>query len=204
MDEIVRKAMEKWPNVPHCYGWLMLDARGAWRMRDEATRAAGMSGDRIAHEALLAFINRNYACDDRGCWFFQNGPQRVYVNLGATPFIVQTDAQGAFHLHTGEVLTQIDAGWVTDSGQLLLQSAGRLAQLDDRDLAACLPALRLDGMPVNDARLLQWVEAGGGGELTLLHQGQAIRLERTASSDVAQRFGFVRLPVDDTQLPQSP
>ena len=195
MDEIVRKAMEKWPNVPHCYGWLMLDARGAWRMRDEAAQAAGLQGDRIAHEALLAFINRNYACDERGCWFFQNGPQRVYVNLGATPFIAQTDAQGSYRLHTGETLMRIDAGWFSDNGQLLLQSAGRLAQVDDRDLVTCLPALRLDGVLVDDVRLLQWVETGGGGELTLLYQGQAIRLERIASSDVAQRFGFVRLPV---------
>ncbi len=27
MDEIVRQAMAKWPSVPHCYGWLALDAR---------------------------------------------------------------------------------------------------------------------------------------------------------------------------------
>ena len=28
MDDIVKQAMAKWPNVPHCYGWLALDARG--------------------------------------------------------------------------------------------------------------------------------------------------------------------------------
>ena len=22
MDDIVKKAMAKWPDVPHCYGWL--------------------------------------------------------------------------------------------------------------------------------------------------------------------------------------
>lgn len=199
MDEIVRKAMEKWPNVPHCYGWLMLDARGAWRMRDEAAQAANLPGDRLAHEALLAFINRNYACDNRGRWFFQNGPQRVYVNLEATPFIAHTDAQRAFRLHTGETFTQIDAGWFTDRGQLLLQGAGRLAQVDDRDLVECLPALRLDGAEVDDTRLLQWVETGGTGELTLLHDGQAIALQRIAASDVATRFAFVRLPVAESQ-----
>ncbi len=199
MDEIVRKAMEKWPNVPHCYGWLMLDARGAWRMRDEAAQAAGLPGDRIAHEALLAFINRNYGCDEEGRWFFQNGPQRVYVNLEATPFVAHTDAQRAFRLHTGETLAQIDAGWFTDSGQLLLQGAGRLAQVDDRDLVECLPALRLDGAEVDDARLLQWVEHGGGGRLTLRHGQQAVALERIAASEVSTRFGFVRLPVAGLQ-----
>ena len=27
MDEIVKAALKKWPNVPHCHGWLALDAR---------------------------------------------------------------------------------------------------------------------------------------------------------------------------------
>ena len=35
MDAIVAAALKKWPNVPHCYGWLALDARGDWYMRDD-------------------------------------------------------------------------------------------------------------------------------------------------------------------------
>ncbi|MDR3396769.1 MAG: DUF2946 family protein [Pandoraea sp.] len=89
MDEIVRQAMAKWPNVPHCYGWLALDRRGQWRMRDEAAQAAGAAGDPIRHAALLAFIARNYASDDAGRWYFQNGPQRVYVALAYAPFVVR-------------------------------------------------------------------------------------------------------------------
>ena len=41
MDEIVKQAMAKWPNVPHCYGWLGLDARGNWYMRDDRVQAEG-------------------------------------------------------------------------------------------------------------------------------------------------------------------
>ena len=81
MDDSVKQAMAKWPNVPHCYGWLALDARGGWRMRDEAAQQSGQAGERITNQALLGFINRNYACDDDGRWYFQNGPQRVYVDL---------------------------------------------------------------------------------------------------------------------------
>ena len=40
MDDIVKAALKKWPNVPHCYGWLALDARGDWYMRDERIRFA--------------------------------------------------------------------------------------------------------------------------------------------------------------------
>ena len=41
MDDIVAAALVKWPNVPHCHGWLALDARGDWYLRDERTQAAG-------------------------------------------------------------------------------------------------------------------------------------------------------------------
>ena len=81
MDDIVKQAMNKWPDVPYCYGWLALDGRGAWRMRNERVQQTGLLGDKIQNPAMRAFIARNYAQDKRGCWFFQNGPQRVYVNL---------------------------------------------------------------------------------------------------------------------------
>ncbi|QJW83465.1 DUF2946 family protein [Ramlibacter terrae] len=89
MDDIVRQAMAKWPNVPHCYGWLGLDERGNWYMRDDRVQAGGpfpqSKGSLLRHEKLVDFIHRNYDRDDRGQWFFQNGPQRVYVELQATP-----------------------------------------------------------------------------------------------------------------------
>src|ERR1041385_6180040 len=55
MDDIVKQAMAKWPNVPHCYGWLALDARGGWRMRDEAAQRANAAGDRLNNPALVGF-----------------------------------------------------------------------------------------------------------------------------------------------------
>jgi hypothetical protein len=36
---------------------------------------------------LIAFIERNYLADEHGQWFFQNGPQRVFVELLAAPFV---------------------------------------------------------------------------------------------------------------------
>eukprot|EP01136_Pigoraptor_vietnamica_P006422 Opistho-1_new@39351 len=91
MDAIVQAALKKWPNVPHCYGWLALDARGDWYMRDERIQAAGafpqVKGSKVNHEKLREFIARNYAADEQGCWFFQNGPQRVYLQLEAAPWV---------------------------------------------------------------------------------------------------------------------
>ncbi len=35
MEDWVYRALEKWPNVPHLYGWLRLDRRGRWLIRGE-------------------------------------------------------------------------------------------------------------------------------------------------------------------------
>ena len=106
MDDIVQQALAKWPNVPHCYGWLGLDARGRWYLRDDATQAVGAfpqsRGSWLQHDKLLAFIERNYDVDPHGQWFFQNGPQRVYVELEFTPWIWRVQAADfAVTSHTG-------------------------------------------------------------------------------------------------------
>ena len=89
MDEQVLRSLVKWPNVPDCYGWLALDRRGQWRMRDEYAQNHSLSGTVIKHAALNESISRNYAHDDLGRYFFQNGPQRVFITLDATPWIAR-------------------------------------------------------------------------------------------------------------------
>ena len=89
MDEQVLRSLIKWPNVPHCFGWLALDRRGQWRMRDEFAQANQLAGSAIQHAALNEFISRNYACDSLGRYFFQNGPQRDFITLDATPWIAR-------------------------------------------------------------------------------------------------------------------
>ena len=127
MDDIVLAAMRKWPNVPHCHGWLALDARGDWYLRDESAQHAGpfpaIKGSRIEHEGLKSFIGRNYLADERGRWFFQNGPQRVYVQLEAAPWVWRVDARAPATLttHTGRVAAARGC-WLDESGRLFLDS----------------------------------------------------------------------------------
>jgi hypothetical protein len=108
MDDIVRQAIAKWPNVPDCFGWLGLDSRGNWYMRDDPVQAAGSfpasKGSLLRHDKLVDFIQRNYESDAEGQWFFQNGPQRVYVELEATPFIWRIERAPGFAVtaHTGQ------------------------------------------------------------------------------------------------------
>jgi hypothetical protein len=193
MDDIVKQAMAKWPNVPHCYGWLGLDARGGWRMRDDAAQQAGLAGDRLTNAALVGFINRNYARDQRGCWYFQNGPQRVYVNLEATPFIARTDPAEGLLLQTGAAMPAIDTLFLTETGEAIVQAGDVVAQLDDRDGAQLIEALLLAGEPASSDALLGWLD-GQPGTMQLSYRGTLVPVQRVARDSLAQRFGFVRVP----------
>ena len=157
MDEIVKAAMAKWPNVPHCYGWLALDPRGQWRMRDERCQKLNLPGDIIRHPTLIDFINRNYQCDGRGCWYFQNGPQRVYVDLAATPYIVHTTTNG-LQLHTNQAMPKVTAVYFDASGNMMLAGEKVLALVDDRDLPTMLNHLNINGRQATDEELLVWLE----------------------------------------------
>lgn len=189
MDDIVKQAIAKWPNVPHCYGWLALDARGGWRMRDERAQQLDLPGDKLNQPTLVGFINRNYAADERGCWYFQNGPQRVYLNLEATPFIARTDPQQGLLVQTGEALGDIERACMTENGELIVASGGKVAKVDDRDMAQMMQTMLIDGQPASDEALMAWME--GGQESLLLGQTPVERIRQAA---VPNEFGFIQIP----------
>lgn len=187
MDDIVRQALAKWPNVPHCTGWLLLDRRGNWRMRDDDAQARGAPGEPIRHTALLAFINRNYEADASGQWFFQNGPQRVYVELGYTPWVVRLAAVAA----GGELTLTDQAGntfepataWLDDEGGVLFSDTSeppRIAVLHDHDLDLFSEHAEL-------------AEDGGSGQFRW-RADVTLPLHAVSHADVATRFGFVASP----------
>jgi hypothetical protein len=122
MDEIVARSLAKWPNVPAVYGWLELDRRGNWLIK----------GERIGNPALREFIGRNYEADERGRWFFQNGPQRVYVRLAYTPFVMHYEGEGLFD-HCGRPVEALET-FLDDEGSVLIRGSRGIGLLDDRDL----------------------------------------------------------------------
>jgi hypothetical protein len=123
MDEIVSRSLAKWPDVPAVYGWLSLDRRGNWLIK----------GEKIGNSALREFIGRNYEPDARGCWFFQNGPQRVYVRLAYTPLVVHHEGDDLLD-HCGRPF-RAEAAYLDEEGSVLLSGNASVALLDDRDLA---------------------------------------------------------------------
>jgi hypothetical protein len=157
MDEIVKAALKKWPNVPHCFGWLALDARGDWYMRDERIQAAGpfprVKGSRIQHDKLLAFIHRNYTHDERGAWFFQNGPQRVYVQLEAAPHVWRVGAGQPWPVtsHTGEAASARSA-WLDERGRLFLDTDLGLGLVHTLDMDTAADAVERGHWQPQEAR----------------------------------------------------
>ena len=150
MDDIVKQAMAKWPNVPHCYGWLGLDARGNWYMRDDAAQAAGAKGSLLKHEKLIDFIQRNYAGDAAGQWYFQNGPQRVYVELEAAPWVWRINDEGQVHAHDGR-LADYQRCVVDEHGWLYLETSIGFGLVHTLDVQLAANAIEAGAWTVHSA-----------------------------------------------------
>jgi len=188
VDDTVKRALARWPGLPAVYGWLALDRRGEWRLRNPASGAF----ERIGNAALRDFIARNYAVDARGAWYFQNGPQRVYVRLESTPFVYRRDGDG-FRDHCGRSAGTIGGVWVDERGAAYLAGAQGVGVLDDRDLLA-VSALFEDGRGATLDAAFDWSAAEPNAVWLRLDDGTRVGVERIACDALETRFGFVSDP----------
>ncbi|MFN0160790.1 MAG: DUF2946 family protein [Burkholderiales bacterium] len=196
MDEAVRAALARWPGVPDVYGWLRLDARGRWLTRAHDFEKSKRY-EAIAHAAFNAFIGRNYQADPRSCWYFQNGPQRVFVELACAPWVLRMDLDGTLATHTGRGIAQVSAVMVDEDGRPGMQTDIGAASLDDRDLERFLMRLTdAKGGRGDDA-----LEALLGGDAPIApsftYAGQHLVLERVPRDAWPQRLSYVRNPAPD-------
>jgi hypothetical protein len=190
MDDIVKAAMAKWPSVPAVHGWLELTARGEWRIK----------GEPIDNRSIRDFIARNYTHDAEGNWFFQNGPQRVFVSLEATPLIYRLDESARLRAHTGTRPHELRGVLADPEGRLFLVTELGPGLVDSRDTTAFAERL-VDGHghALDEHSLGRWMVGDGeaflkpdGLEVQL--GGTAIPVERVRSSDWPATFGFVARP----------
>ena len=193
MDETVLKSMARWPNVPSVFGWIELDRRGNWLIK----------GERIGNPAINEFIGRNYQADERGRWFFQNGPQRVFVSLAYAPFVLWTRPAGTsarLVTHTGSVLDQITGAWIDENGTVILRwPGGGIGSVSDRDLAeitawftdAAGRALRDDAL----AKAIDVRAAHGTSGIWLRYGDKRVPVGRVMADQVPTKFGFDRSPL---------
>lgn len=191
MKDRTLRAMARWPDVPDLYGWLALDRHGRWLIR----------GERISRPQIIDTINAHYATDERGCWYFQNGPQRGFIALAYTPFVVRSAADGSLNTHTRQPVRRIDRAFLDEDGALLLACEHGPALLDEHDLEWALQRLEADGAPLDDAALTAALALPDSAEtaLTLRFEDTRIPVERLDSARAEERLGFVR----DPQSPSS-
>lgn len=178
MDEIVRRAMVRWPDAPDVYGWLRLDARGNWRLKSPATQTF----DLIGNTALREFIGRNYLGDERGRWFFQNGPQRVFVGLERAPLVFRIEGKALVD-HCGRRVDRLDGLWLDEDQNVYGASEHGPGSLDDRDLMSFSDGLA-DVTGVADSALASVWESAYG----------RILLRRVTREDLGGILGFQREP----------
>ena len=193
MDEIVLRGIAKWPNVPAVYGWLSLNRRGQWLIK----------GERISNPGVTAFIGRNYEHDERGRWFFQNGPQRVFVALDYTPFIyraVNLDrAPLALECHTGRQVATVSGSWLDEAGTLLIETEYGIGVVHDRDLGRLFPYLiDAKGTALDEdvlAEVMERLQQQRAAPLWLRFRQDNVKVEPILSGNVPKRFGFLSRPV---------
>jgi hypothetical protein len=182
----VERALEKWPNVPALYGWLSLDRRGRWRIR----------GETISRPQIVDTIGANYAADARGCWFFQNGPQRGYMMLEWTPFILRRGEGDALVTHNGRPVEQPRSAYLDEEGSLLIATEHGAGGVDSNELEWVLAHLDADrGADVEHA-LLEALAAPSGSPtgLHLTLGRHRLPVERLDDREAPKALGFVREP----------
>jgi hypothetical protein len=188
LDEWVVRALARWPNVPAVFGWLGLDRRGRWLVRGEA----------ITHARIIETINRNYGCDDRGRWYFQNGPQRGYMALASAPYLLRTGENGdGLITHTNLAVTSVTAAYLDETGGLTLATEHGAGEIASQDLDWALERLRCSGRPVVTEHELADALATPSGATTALSldvAGGAIEVARLDFEEAPARLAFVRAP----------
>ena len=109
---------------------------------------AGARGTRLQHEGLIGFIQRNYAADAAGCWYFQNGPQRVFVELEVAPWVWRVASDGAVSAHDGRPAL-VQAVWLDEQGRVFLRTDLGFGIVHTLDMGAVADAVEAgDWQPV--------------------------------------------------------
>ena len=216
MDDQVAAAMSRWPDVPSAYGWLSLNQLGQWRLHPQGdgwavtcegvplpgTNTGLPPGEAITSSRILAFINRNYTHDAQGRWYFQNGPQRVFVRLDAAPLILSLTGPGpTLQTHTGLDVEQVHAWWVDDEGRLYADTEHGPGLVAGRDAMAVFDALRAtDGRAV-----LELLEQGEPDSPVMIaaygtqaaHPAKPAPLAFRPAQDIPRILAFSRFPIAD-------
>ena len=185
MDDWVLKAMERWPNVPALFGWLGLDRRGRWLIK----------GEPITHARIVETINRNYGVDEHGRWYFQNGPQRGYIELENAPFVLRRHRDG-FVTHSGLTVELPSQVLIDEEGSVFISTEHGLGEIASADLDWVLERLTVDDHSLDEDELTSLLDLPSGTEtrasITIVRE--PLHVVRLDGEEFPHVFGFTRTP----------
>ncbi|MFL6578428.1 MAG: DUF2946 family protein [Povalibacter sp.] len=185
LEDWALRALERWPHVPGLFGWLGLDRRGRWTIR----------GEIISRPQIIETINRNYEADAYGRWFFQNGPQRGYVNLETAPLIAYTQ-DNRLMTHTQLEINAPTRAYLDEEGSLMLATEHGPAALMDSDLEWALSRMTCDGEAVRDDHVFSALAIANAHATTLALNltSASVPIWRLDRELAPSALGFVRNP----------
>lgn len=208
MDERVIAAMGRWPDVPDVFGWLSLNAGGHWRLHSagdaldhDAADSSPPQGESISSSSINQFINRNYARDTAGRWYFQNGPQRVYVRLDVAPYVLHTTepqpGSTMFLTHNGVRTGPVIRWCLDDRGHLYADTDVGAGLVASRDLPQVIERLAA----VNGEDIDQVLANRVADEISSIDvrwaEGAVVPLYVCRFDQVSDLLGFARYPRPD-------
>ena len=165
----ITNAIEKWPNVPECYGWLKLNRRGEWLLKNKKVR----------HKRTIAFLNENYRVGEDGSSYVQNGPQQVFVALEYTPWVYRFNHHTGFSTHNHLKVRKINRAMSDEHGNLLIETSYGVGLVDDRDLGS-LSAFLTETITGSDV---------------LEHTGARVPIIKLTEHQITRNYAFQKEPL---------
>jgi Protein of unknown function (DUF2946) len=200
MDLQTTQALQKWPNVPHCYGWLGFDRRGEWRIQNEYAQNNKLPGELVTHKGFKNYIQQHLGHDQLGNYFFQNGPQRVYINFAYSPWVVRFYPlqEGHWEIRTtfGDRIEPIGC-FLDETGQISFEAIFKTRSLSEENSFVEHDVKSIGLLHDHDlevfsafAKIFQH-SCGGLGEF-LWHE--KLTIEPILTKEIPARYGFVQYP----------
>lgn len=206
MDDLVEKALARWPNVPAISGWLKLNMQGDWLLTSTELKGEGTEVNlQISNSRILNFIARNYTSEPDGRYYFQNGPQKAYVSLDYTPWVYRLypleDSSLVLLSHTGLLVLPV-ALWTDDEGRVLIQTQLGVGVLHSSDMQIFSSGLQLE---TNAEGLEQYVHQAAWTlpehpQKDLPEQRIALRRLKNASESGTFRLKLGLTPIETAQV----
>jgi len=200
LDQATIQAIQKWPQVPNCYGWLNFDRRGEWRIQNEYAQQHRLSGEKITHAGFKQYIESHLARDYCGNHFFQNGPQRVFISFAYCPWVVRfyplTDGHWELKTTFGQAI-QPTGCFLDEQDQICFEAVFEVLEQDENGQYAPKQIKSIGLLHDHDLDIFSAfakIFQNSCGSLGEFLWQQKMSIEPINSKDLPRLFQFIKNP----------